>query len=100
MNIDRELQNNLDQLKKCVPDPSQIVNSDGFDRVLEEIQTWIQGQTGPPSKGQKVIRLFKPDDTCACLNKKLDDALTQFGVCILMDARIYSLLIGSLWFTA
>ena len=50
-------------------------------RVLEEICSWVGAQTEPPSKGQKEIRLFKPDDMCVRLNKKLDDAITHFSVC-------------------
>ena len=94
-NINLELQDNLDRLKKCVRFGSQGVNSDDFVRVLEEIHSWIGCQTEPPSKGQKVIRLFKPDDMCARLNKKLDDAITHFGVCIFLDRRTFTLVLMS-----
>ena len=92
-NINLELQNNLDCLRKYVRSASQVVDSDDFARVLEEIHSWVGCQTEPPSKGQKVIRLFKPDDMCARLNKKLDDAITHFGVCTFLDRQIFTLIL-------
>ena len=94
-NINLELQDNLDRLKKCVLYPSQIVNSDDLARVLEEIHDWVKCQDDPPSKGKKVIRVFKPDDMCARLNKKLDDAITHFGVCTFLDRRPFTLVLMS-----
>ena len=81
LNVNPELQNNLDRLKRCVHYTSHIRGSHDLASVLEEIHIWIKGQTELPSKRQKVIRFFKSDDTCACLNKKLDNAITHFGVC-------------------
>ena len=97
-NVNLELLNNLDRLKKYVRYASQVLKSDSFPSVLEEIHNWVECQTEPPSKGQKVIRLFKPDDICARLNKKLDDAVTHFGVCTFLDRRIFTLiLISYMW---
>jgi len=95
LNINRELQNNLNHLKRCVRYASHVLKSDDFASVLEEIQSWVECQTEPPSKGQKVIRLFKPDDMCARLNKKLDDAITHFGVCTFLDRRTVTLILMS-----
>ena len=94
-NINPELQNNLNRLKKCVRYASQVVNSDDFARVLEDIHSWVGCQTKSLSKGQKVIRFFTPDDMCARLNKKLDDAIALFGVCTFLDRRTFTLALMS-----